>query len=122
MKNSIKGANYVVYVTSEFLQKRYPTQGKNINCSNVSLTEFNNAILEQRLSKIKKIKNGSKIVIGTAAAVNVRYKGQQFIIQALGRLKEKGYTNFEYQLVVGVIKSTYYQLQNNMELKNRSNY
>ena len=42
-----------------------------------------------------------KVVIGTTAAVDVRYKGQQYIIQALGELKKQGITNYEYQLVGG---------------------
>src|SRR5690625_3699197 len=98
-KKRVKDSNYVVYVTNEFLQKRYPAKGKSVNCSNVALTEFDEAILEKRLSKIKKKDKNSKIVIGTTAAVNVRYKGQQFVIEALGKLKKQGYVNYEYQLV-----------------------
>src|SRR5690606_33622058 len=33
----LKKASYVIYVTKEFLQKRYPTRGKSISCSNVAL-------------------------------------------------------------------------------------
>mgnify|MGYP001477453972 FL=1 len=51
------------------------------------------------MEKIKNLKPGGKIIIGTTAAVNVRYKGQQYVIQALGKLKKKGITNYEYQLV-----------------------
>ena len=101
LKKEIKEAPYVIYVTNEFLQRRYPTKGKNINCSNVSLTEFNEKILEKRLEKINSMRENSTIVIGTTAAVNVRYKGQQYIIKALGKLKKQGLTNFEYQLVGG---------------------
>ncbi|MGH2075723.1 glycosyltransferase family 4 protein [Aerococcus urinaeequi] len=42
--------------------------------------------------------NNGKIVIGTPASVEVRYKGQEYVIRALSELKKKGYTNFEYQL------------------------
>jgi len=40
------------------------------------------------------------IVLGTTAAVNVRYKGQQYVIKAISKLNKEGY-NFEYHLVGG---------------------
>lgn len=98
-KIEAKNAAYVLYVTNEFLQKRYPTNGKTVNCSNVALTEFNDDMLENRL---KKIQRSEKIVtIGTTAAVDVRYKGQQYIIEAIGKLKKRGITNFRYEIVGG---------------------
>lgn len=98
-KKRVKNADYVVYVTNRFLQNRYPTTGKNVNCSNVALKDSDDSILKRRMDKINNLTLSSKITIGTTAAVNVRYKGQQYIIQALGKLKEQGFTNFEYQLV-----------------------
>ncbi|SDI42167.1 glycosyltransferase family 4 protein [Natribacillus halophilus] len=98
-KKLARGSNYVIYVTNQFLQRRYPTKGKSVNCSNVALTKFDDNILKKRLDKIKNTTKGHKIIIGTTAAVNVRYKGQQYVINALGDLKKQGYTNFEYQLV-----------------------
>ncbi|MEF2093908.1 glycosyltransferase [Bacillus sp. CFBP9009] len=100
-KKIVRDTNYSVYVTNEFLQRRYPTKGKSVSCSNVALNEFENTILDNRLKKIDEIKTDSKIVIGTTAAIDVRYKGQQYIIEALGKLKKQGITNFEYQLVGG---------------------
>ncbi|MFL2122533.1 glycosyltransferase [Marinilactibacillus psychrotolerans] len=100
-KKRVSEASYSIYVTNEFLQNRYPTKGKHTNCSNVALTEFDDKVLERRLNKINSMKENYKVIIGTTAAVNVRYKGQQYIIQALGELKKDGITNFEYQLVGG---------------------
>ncbi|MGM2817803.1 glycosyltransferase family 4 protein [Bacillus cereus group sp. Bce001] len=100
-KKLVERADYAVYVTNNFLQKRYPTKGNSVNCSNVALKEFDDNVLFKRLEKIHNKKNGEKIIIGTTAAVNVRYKGQQYIIQALGELKKQGKTHFEYQLVGG---------------------
>lgn len=101
MKNIVKNSKYNVYVTSDFLQKRYPSEGKNTNCSNVALTEFDEKVLENRLRTIEDKEKTDKIVIGTTAAVNIRYKGQQYVIQALGKLKKQGITNYEYHLVGG---------------------
>ncbi|WP_319470060.1 glycosyltransferase [uncultured Trichococcus sp.] len=100
-KKRVGNAKYSIYVTNNFLQNRYPTSGKSVNCSNVSLTEFSDDILARRIEKIKNINDNSKIVIGTTAAVDVKYKGQQYVIQALGKLKQQGITHFEYQLIGG---------------------
>ena len=39
MKKVIMKADYVYYVTDKFLQKRYPTKGNTVSCSNVVLIE-----------------------------------------------------------------------------------
>lgn len=100
-KKLVRDADYSIYVTNEFLQNRYPTKGKSVSCSNVALKEFDDKILEDRLQKIQNMSGNRKIVIGTTGAVDVKYKGQQYIIQALGELKKKGNINFIYQLVGG---------------------
>lgn len=97
-----KNAPYVQYVTNEFLQRRYPTNGKSIGVSDVALQENTSKdILSYRLEKISAKFPNEKIVIGTAAAVNVKFKGQRFVIKALAKLKKQGLTNFEYQMAGG---------------------
>lgn len=98
-KKKVKEAPHTLYVTNEFLQRRYPTKGKSINCSNVVLKKYDDEVLDRKVNKIKNLEVNSKVIIGTTAALNVKYKGQRYIIEALGRLKEEGYTNYEYQLV-----------------------
>lgn len=93
----VKNAPFVVYVTSKFLQRRYPTNGVNTNISNVKLNKQDPIDLKNRLKKIELSR--SKLVLGTAANVDVRYKGQQFVIQAMGKLKKTGITNIEYQIL-----------------------
>ncbi len=98
-KKVIHNAPYVIYVTNGFLQKRYPTKGISTSCSNVQITEPHNNIIKQR---IERIRNSKEIItIGTAAAVDVRYKGQQYVIEAMGKLKEQGIVNYRYELVGG---------------------
>lgn len=97
-RNLIKQSPYAVYVTEDFLQRRYPSQGKRESCSNVALPEFSDSILEKRLIKIKEINRNIPIIIGTTAAIDVRYKGQEYVIEAIARLNRQGF-NFEYELV-----------------------
>lgn len=95
----LKKAPATIYVTNEYLQKRYPTEGVAIGCSDVQLKNLDDKILQKRIDKIRE--QSEKIIIGTTAAVSVKYKGQQYVIEALGYLKKMGVKNFEYQLVGG---------------------
>lgn len=100
MKRAVKDAPYVLYVTNEFLQNRYPSTGKTIGCSDVALPALDESILDLRLQKIKQMAKHKPIVLGTTAAVDVRYKGQEYVIRAIAELNKQGY-NFEYRLVGG---------------------
>lgn len=97
-KKLVKQSAFTTYVTKEFLQRRYPTQEKQCSCSNVVISKGDSSILDQRLNKIKEMSNQNKIIIGTIAGLDVKYKGQQYIIEAISLLNKKGY-NFEYHLL-----------------------
>ena len=97
-KKTTKNAPYVLYVTNEFLQKRYPTRGKSVAVSDVALKAFDDSVIDARIKKIEEKTKSEKIVIGTAAAIDVAFKGQRFVIKALAKLKAKGITNIEYQI------------------------
>jgi glycosyltransferase involved in cell wall biosynthesis len=96
-RKAIYNSPYVVYVTEKTLQKRYPTKGRNLGISDVYLNEdFNNETLEKRIRKIHD--KSDSLVLGTAGAVNVNYKGQRFIIEAIALLKKCGIENVEYEI------------------------
>jgi len=99
-RRAVHDAKYVVYVTEEFLQKRYPTIGESISCSNVTLHSVDELSLLNRIEKINELKLNKKKILGTCATVDALYKGQQYVIQAISKLKSEGY-NVEYQLVGG---------------------
>lgn len=93
----MKRATHTIYVTNEFLQRRYPTKGKSIGCSDVVLKPISKDILDSRLKKIDE-HGESPLVLGTVAALNVTYKGQGDVIKAIGQLKKNGF-DFKYRLV-----------------------
>lgn len=99
-KNAVKNAPFVLYVTNSFLQRKYPTKGYSIGCSDVSLPYINEKIMCRRLNKINANKREKPLRLGTLASVNVRYKGQKYVIEAISILNKKGY-NFEYYLAGG---------------------
>lgn len=99
LRNAQKNAPFSIYVTNHFLQNRYPTTGKWIGCSNVNISTGINGVLESRMCKIREKAEEKKVLkIGTAAALDVPYKGQLYVIQALSLLKKQGF-DYEYHLV-----------------------
>lgn len=106
LKSALKKAKNAIYVTNEFLQKRYPTKGNSVGCSDVSIK--NTEKFEDICTS--KNKDKDKIIMGTAAAIDVRYKGQQYVIRALSELKKQGICNFEYQ-IAGIGDSSYLKSQ-----------
>ena len=100
MKRNVRSAGYVVYVTSGFLQKRYPTKGKSVSCSNVDICAAEDTVLNKRLERIReKTRGKGRLIIGTTAAVDVPYKGQRFVLDAFKILRDQGIDGFEYQVV-----------------------
>ena len=99
-RSIISRAEYVYYVTGKFLQRRYPTKGKTVSCSNVVIDEPQKKTLEKRLEKLRDFDPRKKLVLGTAAALDTRYKGQEYVRKAISSLVKKGF-DVEYRLAGG---------------------
>lgn len=97
---SVRRAEYVQYVTQEFLQRRYPTSGKSVACSDVVLSEPSPAILETRVRKIRARTSSNPLVLCTVGAVNVSYKGHEYVLRAMRILKESGIAT-RYRIIGG---------------------
>jgi glycosyltransferase involved in cell wall biosynthesis len=90
MKQVLRDAPFALYVTNEFLQRRYPSSGVQVAVSDVVHRELSDEILAKRLEKIRNRKPGEPIVLGTLAAIYVAYKGQDYVIKAVAKLKALG--------------------------------
>lgn len=99
-RKSTKSADYVLYVTQQFLQRRYPTNGINIGCSDVELIDNKDNILESRLESIDKKAENSEFILGTLASLNTKFKGQQYVMEAIAKLKSDG-KKIKYRLAGG---------------------
>lgn len=95
-KKMTKNAAYVCYVTEKWLQEKYPTNGKSSGISDVILESVADDILEKRIEKISSKKKEEPWVIGTAAGLMTRLKGQQFVIEAMYNLRDR--INIRYEL------------------------
>lgn len=109
-KKTVKAANYVLYVSQEYLQSAYPHKEDAITvaCSNVALdSEIKDNILENRIRKIDDQQRNS-YTIGQIGNLSMKYKGYSVALKALKIVKESGY-NVNYEIVgagdaSGVIK------------------
>lgn len=90
----MKDVPWAIYVTNEALQRRYPCKGRSIGCSDVEISISEN-VLYNRIHR----QAGDKVVFGTAAFLDVGWKGQRYVIEAVAKLKKAGITNIEYQLI-----------------------
>jgi len=97
-RHLIKNAPYVIYVTNDFLQRRYPSRGKWIAASNVELIDMDQEALNKRIKKIESKSSEDAIILGTAAAVDVPYKGHKYVIEAIAKLNKAGF-NIKYQIL-----------------------
>lgn len=90
MKRCVANADYATYVTEKFLQHRYPCHCKSINCSNVYIQECSEEVFKKRLERIKESDSKKTLTLMTAAAVDVPYKGQEYVIKAIPEINKKG--------------------------------
>ena len=96
----VRNSTNVLYVTNEFLQRRYQSRGNTIGCSDVELVKVNENQLRKRLSKIHNMEKDMTLKLCTVANIGVKYKGQELVIKAISKLKEQGLF-FEYYLIGG---------------------
>lgn len=98
---SVRHSDYAHYVTKEFLQRRYPTEGKALGCSDTNFGELDPMALETRLQKLSSRKGTDEIRLVTTAHVDVRYKGHEYVIRAIAQLKSLGDLRYRYWLIGG---------------------
>lgn len=109
----LKNASHVIYVTNEFLQKRYPTKGKSIGCSDVVLKDLDTTVLKKRLLKIENLQE--PLVLGTVAAIDVPYKGQADVINVIAKSNKK---KLHYKIVGQGNSNTLQNLVDQNQLQN----
>ena len=90
-RRRIRAAPYVIYVTQEFLQRRYPTLGQCAAISNVELPLSEEGVLERRLARIEALAADSRpLHLATVGNVAVPYKAQGDVIRAVAELRKSG--------------------------------
>ncbi len=121
LKKYVKNAPYVLYVTNEFLQKRYPTNGHACGCSDVALTDVSEDLLESRLKKIESTNENSTIKLCTVGTIDLKIKGHRFVIKAIAKLKKEN-LNFEYDIVGAGDKGPLEELAKKLNVEDRVHF
>ena len=89
-KRLVRKGNYALYVTSEWLQKRYPCGGVTVSASNVLLQHVDDSCLIRKKEVYSTDFAKREIRIMTTGAIDIRHKGQEFVIRAIPRLNRIG--------------------------------
>jgi glycosyltransferase involved in cell wall biosynthesis len=97
-KRAVAEAPQALYVTSSWLQGRYPTKGQAESASNVELEPVGQLALDKRRARLEAIAKGKRPVLGTIASLRTRAKGVQTAIAALSKLRRAG-IELDYHLL-----------------------
>lgn len=84
-RRAIVQAPFVTYVTTEFLQRRYPNRsGRQMACSDVEIDTPSDTVLARRMERIAHQK--SPVKLGLIGTLKTRYKGIQTVLSALSEV------------------------------------
>lgn len=87
-RRAIKNAKFGLYVSNEYLQKRYPISGEICSCADVVLKNIDESVLEKRLHRIAQFDQTKRVDIALIGFYQGKLKGIDTAIKALSRLPE----------------------------------
>jgi glycosyltransferase involved in cell wall biosynthesis len=96
-RNAVKKSTCTMYVTQQFLQRRYPSSGRSFSCSNVEI-DYDEQALNRRLEKIDSISGNMKM--GLIGNLTGGIKGVDLAIKAL-RLVHRSLPGTELHVLGG---------------------
>jgi glycosyltransferase involved in cell wall biosynthesis len=110
MRKLAKNSDYVLYVSKEFLPKRYPANGVTAIASNVRIEKPNKEVLERRVERIASSNSPDlPYEIGLIGHLDHKLKGIDVAIKALSILN-KNQDNLKFQLkILGPGQSSNYR-------------
>jgi glycosyltransferase involved in cell wall biosynthesis len=116
MRRAVEVAPLALYVTSNWLQQRYPTRGQAASASNVYLLPICEGERAQREARLAAIRSGKRPILGTVASLRTKAKGVHIALAALAQLRASG-LDLNYRVLgPGAIES-WRQLAENLGVK-----
>jgi glycosyltransferase involved in cell wall biosynthesis len=104
-RKTIWNSDYVIYVTEEYLQSKYPTKGISEAISDAVIENLDPATLDRRISSIRSRFDGKSLNLMSIGAIDVRYKGHEEVIKAIPALQNEGFDVSYY--LIGAGSDTY---------------
>ena len=89
-RNALRQAPLTLYVTTQWLQERYPTAGRAFGASDVEIAPLSADQLARRHQRLAQLRDGRAPVFGTVASLRIRSKGIQTALAALKLLRGEG--------------------------------
>ena len=89
-RRALRRAPSTLYVTTRWLQQRYPTDGKAYAASDVEIAPMGEPAAEARRARLERIAGGHPPELGTVASLRIRSKGIQTALAALELLRNEG--------------------------------
>lgn len=86
-RRQVGAAPFALYVSREFLQRRYPCAGVTLGCSDVEIERPSQQVLERRLARIDSLQPGQRTTLGLVGSLDVDYKGHEVALRALALVK-----------------------------------
>lgn len=100
VRRVMRRSTHALYVTKEFLQRRYPCSGEATTaaCSNVEIPPLDAAVLRKR----EGVAGGAaeRLVLGQIASLKGRFKGIQTVMEALAIVRAE-FPSVEYHILGG---------------------
>ena len=92
MRRCLGKADFAIYVTRDYLQRRYPCRGVCAYASNVEINPVDASVLERKLARWRSEAPAASrsLRVGLIGSLVNRYKGLQVALRALRRLKDQG--------------------------------
>ena len=110
MKQLAQQADFVLYVSKEFLPKRYPAKGETAIASNVRIETPHEDVLKRRLERIKSSRSPSlPIELGLIGQLNHKLKGISVAIEALSILNSMADTKRFSLKILGAGQPSHYR-------------
>jgi glycosyltransferase involved in cell wall biosynthesis len=98
MRQVASRADQMLYVTREFLQRRYPGPADSVGVSDVEIEPLGEGQVAARDARLARLREGRPPVFGTIASLRVMSKGIQDAIPAIAQLKAQG-LHVEYRVL-----------------------
>ena len=121
-RRMLKNSNYVHYVTHHYLQEKYPTKGKSLGCSDINLGRLDMEAFHRRMENRKGNTEQSEIRLVTVGSIDAGFKGQEFVMKAITKLKEKGDKRYHYYLIGGQKGERLHRIARKLNIDNQVHF